>query len=193
MLVLIHPQNDWLGSWENRLRDELRQKRLPRSSRADQEKITECPSWLRERKTLLQTGADFINDVILPANIFFQPGQVLGDISLSEAAVIDGADYGRGVSKDVGEAARWYAKAAEQGQVDAQFRLGYFNEVSAAPPRFTDAAEWYRKAAEQNHAQAELLLGNLYFRGDGVTKDLGEVVGEVVEQGRRTGRRSSPM
>jgi len=34
-------------------------------------------------------------------------------------------DNGRGVAEDKSEAARWYRAAAKQGDVDAQFSLGF--------------------------------------------------------------------
>ena len=67
-------------------------------------------------------------------------------------------------------------KAAEQGDVTAQFNLGnmyarraYMGE--GAPKDFTEAAKWYRKAAEQGHAEAQRVLGRMYAEGDGVPED----------------------
>ena len=72
---------------------------------------------------------------------------------------------------------RWYQKAAEQGNVAAQFKLGRMYEVGL-DGRVTkdpaEAARWYRKAAEQGHIRAQVILGLMYEVGRGLTKDLAE-------------------
>lgn len=63
--------------------------------------------------------------------------------------------------------------AAERGDADAQFRLGYLhaNGGSGVPHDDAEAVRWYRLAAEQGHAEAQLQLGYSYFRGAGVPQD----------------------
>ena len=39
-----------------------------------------------------------------------------------------------------------------------------------------EAARWYRKAADQGYAKVQYELGTMYCSGNGVTKDLKEVV-----------------
>ena len=91
-----------------------------------------------------------------------------------------------GKTKDYDQAVKWYRKAAEMGNADAQNNLGicyangqgvtqeYENFVLAAFFGETDkeALKWYRKAAEQGHSQAQNNLGLCYYKGRGVTKDL---------------------
>jgi len=61
-------------------------------------------------------------------------------------------------------------KAAEQGNVNAQFRLGeYYDSVQVM--NFAKAAEWYGKAAEQGHARSQWQLGNCYDMGHGIPRD----------------------
>ena len=59
--------------------------------------------------------------------------------------------YGR-KGKDISykDAIEWYRKAAEQGDVDAQNKLGhcYYNG-NGVSQSYVEAAKWYRKAAEQ--------------------------------------------
>ncbi|MCY2935316.1 MAG: tetratricopeptide repeat protein, partial [Planctomycetota bacterium] len=71
--------------------------------------------------------------------------------------------------------AKWYRKAAEQGDSMAQFNLGlmYYNG-RGVPQDNTEAAKWYRKAAEQGHANAQCNLGLMYKNGQGATQDLVE-------------------
>ena len=49
-------------------------------------------------------------------------------------------DEGKGVPQDYAEAARWYRKAAEQGNKAAQHNLGLMDPA--------ETAKWYRRAAE---------------------------------------------
>ena len=84
--------------------------------------------------------------------------------------------YGRnGIAQDYAEAARWYRKAAELGNADAQCALGvmYHNGYGVAQ-NDAEAAKWYRKAAEQGHIAAQLSLGILYDDGRGVEQDYTE-------------------
>jgi len=68
------------------------------------------------------------------------------------------------------EAIEQLIKAAEAGDVNAQFNLGeYYDSVQVM--NFDKAAEWYCKAAEQGHARAQWMLGNCYDRGHGIQRD----------------------
>jgi len=75
--------------------------------------------------------------------------------------------YGRGVPKDLERAVYWYTKAAEQGQIEAQFYLGdsYYNG-KGVPRDLERAVYWYTKAAEQGHILSQRNVGNYYRRGD---------------------------
>jgi len=49
--------------------------------------------------------------------------------------------FGEGVPKDFSEAARWYRKAADQGDAKAQVDLGYlYNHGSGVPEDLGEAA-----------------------------------------------------
>lgn len=70
--------------------------------------------------------------------------------------------------------ARWgaYRKAAEQGNAEAQWRLGWiYEDGEGVPQDYAEAAVWYRKAAEQGNAEAQWRLGTVYDRGEGVPQD----------------------
>ena len=81
-------------------------------------------------------------------------------------------ENGRGVERDLTEAAVWYRKAAEQDLADAQFNLGnlYLN-ASGVPRDPIEAVRWYRRAAEQEMPHAQVNLGYSYETGSGVTQD----------------------
>ena len=68
-------------------------------------------------------------------------------------------------------------KAAEQGDADAQYRLGsmYYRGYNKDIDKDdVEAVKWYRKAAEQGLAEAQFALGYMYHSGYGVPKDDGE-------------------
>src|SRR5438093_1554982 len=63
-------------------------------------------------------------------------------------------------------------KAAEQGDVKAQFNLGVVHANGASVPKdVAQAARWYQKSADQGYAKAQSNLGTLYAQGRGVAKD----------------------
>ena len=77
------------------------------------------------------------------------------------------------VSPRASKATSVYCRAAEQGDADAQFRLGLaYEKGKGVQQDSAQAAEWYRKAAEQGHAIAQFMLGVMYGSGDGVPQDL---------------------
>ena len=58
-------------------------------------------------------------------------------------------ENGQGVKLDHAEAARWYRKAAEQLDTDAQFNPGVaFENSRGVKYDYAEAVRWYRKAAE---------------------------------------------
>lgn len=67
--------------------------------------------------------------------------------------------------QDHTRAAEWFCKAAEQGQVDAQYLLGgIYERGQGLPQNVALACEWYRKAAEQGHEGARRQLAALGAR-----------------------------
>lgn len=82
--------------------------------------------------------------------------------------------YERGyddVPKDKEKAWYWYVKAAENGNVDAQFQLGetysdyfgYGEFMAYVPKDIKKGVYWYTKAAEQGHQSAQFALGNYFW------------------------------
>jgi len=65
----------------------------------------------------------------------------------------------------------WLPLAA-QGDIDAQFALGFlYNTGQGVPQDYAQAHEWYLKAAAQGHATAQVKLGVLYAEGRSVPQD----------------------
>ena len=105
-------------------------------------------------------------------------------------------ENGIGVERNQDEALKWYEKAAEncdenaekrlyqidlaaaqRGDAEAQYRLG--EKYSCGQGVEEDdklAVKWYRKAAEQGSAEAQKELGDMYRYGFGVEEDYKEAV-----------------
>ncbi len=66
---------------------------------------------------------------------------------------------------------------AEQGDAQAQFRLGICYELGRGVPKDeAEAVKWCRKAADQGHAPAQCSLGWHYNFGRGLPQDYAEAV-----------------
>ena len=77
------------------------------------------------------------------------------------------------------QAAYWYRKSAEQGNMDAQYNLGRYYEwiwEVDGTKDYEEAIKWYTKAEEQGDKRSQARLGFCYFWGHGVKQDLKEAV-----------------
>ena len=71
-----------------------------------------------------------------------------------------------------GKSAEWYAKAAEQGNAEAQVNLGFaYEQGQGVKQDYGKAVGWYAKAAGQERVEAQFNLGRLYQQGQGVKQD----------------------
>jgi uncharacterized protein len=142
--------------------------------------------------------ANFIDELVsMPTNAvtttnkFFIENKVLAEKGDSTAEVGLGYRYftGLGVPKDFAEAAKWFLKAANQGNILADRNLGACCANGFGVPKDeTEATKWYHKAAidesketialaEQGDASAQLQVGFNYLFGQlGVPKDSAEAV-----------------
>merc|ERR1712072_921903 len=70
-------------------------------------------------------------------------------------------------------ALRWYRRAAQQANVQAELRLGDFYYFGfTAEPDYGKAAAHYRTAAELKNPQAMFNMGFLHQFGQGLPQDL---------------------
>ncbi len=84
---------------------------------------------------------------------------------------------GSGVDKSVGQATKWYQKAAELGHDEAAFALAEaFRSGQGVKKDFGTAVQWYQRAADGGSANAQYALGRLYEDGSGVPRDLDKAV-----------------
>jgi len=83
----------------------------------------------------------------------------------------------QGVEIDYTEAAKWYRKAAEQGDAVSQFFFGIcYVRGDGVKEDCVEVVKWYRKAAEQDLVVAQYNLGFCYYNGDCVAQDKAEAV-----------------
>ena len=68
-------------------------------------------------------------------------------------------------------------EAAEQGDAEAQYKLGLcYDLAKGVTEDDSKAVEWYTKAAEQGHVEAQYKLGLCYHYGDGVTQEMAKAI-----------------
>ena len=76
-------------------------------------------------------------------------------------------------SEDLVESAKWYLKAAEQGDADAQFVVGeMYLKGEGLDQNYAVALDWFLKAAGQDHEKARWHLIDLYRDGIGIEQNL---------------------
>jgi uncharacterized protein len=82
-------------------------------------------------------------------------------------------DEGKGVSRDDGQALKWYRSAADKGNAMGQYGLGVFlmDGRGGEKPDIPQATELFRKAALQGNAGAQYRLGLIYSEAIGVPED----------------------
>ena len=79
--------------------------------------------------------------------------------------------------RNIGQAAKWFREAAEQGDPAAQFNLGVLYETGqGVPQNYAEAVKWYHAAAEQGEPQAQFNLGVFYETGQVVPQNYEEAV-----------------
>ena len=75
------------------------------------------------------------------------------------------------------EAARAYRLSAEQGDAQAQHKLGnLYREGQGVLQDHAQAVYWFRKAAEQGLPKSQVNLASMYLEGHGVPRDYAEAV-----------------
>jgi TPR repeat protein len=79
--------------------------------------------------------------------------------------------------EDYATALKEFRAAADQGNAEAQTRLGALYMLGRGVAKDeAEALKWYRKAVDQGYAPAQRELGLAYQLGQGVTKDYAEAV-----------------
>jgi len=80
--------------------------------------------------------------------------------------------HGDGVPKSDQSSIHWLTLAAEQGDANAQCKLGLLYVDGKGVEENNEAAvKWFTLAAKQGYAQAQINLGFLYEYGNGIARD----------------------
>jgi len=75
-------------------------------------------------------------------------------------------------TKDNKQAAKWFEKAAEQGQIEAQYHYGYaLLKGLGVIQDYKRAFFWLEKAARNGYADAQFALGEMYQLGVSVNSN----------------------
>lgn len=83
--------------------------------------------------------------------------------------------YGEnGVSPNPAEAFKWFKKAAEAGDYEAQYYVAYmYYHGEGVAQNDAEAFKWFKKAATESEVlEAQYYVGLMYFNGEGVTQDV---------------------
>lgn len=111
--------------------------------------------------------------VEMPDNLYFaaEGGDVNAQLKLA-CLCLDGNG-----ERDYAEAFRWYQKAADLDNREAQFGIGFmYLEGLGVPCDYKDAFRWFSLAAEKGEASAQANLGWLFEKGFGVHQNDTEAV-----------------
>ena len=83
----------------------------------------------------------------------------------------------RKISKDYNEAIKYYELAADQGKINAQYKLGViYNQEKYLLKNDCKALKYFNLAANQGDSRAQYNLGLMYENGDGVKQDYKEAI-----------------
>ena len=88
------------------------------------------------------------------------------------------------------ESVKWYRQAAEQGHMEAQYKLAeIYRRGEVVNQDMSEAFKWYLKAAEQGRPEAMYEICKCYLDGNGVERDVDKAVEwyfKFAETGRGT-------
>ncbi len=111
--------------------------------------------------------------------MFFAAIKCAANLGNSSAQTNLGSMYANGllVTRDFGEALKWYKLAADKGCAGAQNNIGnmYINGHGVSQD-YGEAIKWYKLAADQGYFQAQINLFRMYVAGKGVPLDYVEAV-----------------
>lgn len=115
--------------------------------------------------------------VSLKINPFSQNNQnfyddIYSDDAAAKKYIGDIFYQGQGVEINKLAAEKWYLKAANQGDPEAQYALAKMLIIGDGIPQdIVSAIAWLNKSAEQGNPQAQNMLGDCYYKSFGVPGD----------------------
>ena len=120
-----------------------------------------------------EKAAPEIVDPIAELKALAEAGDSDAQVKMGKAYHTDEEDV-EGVKKDCSEAIRWWKKAGEQGNTEAQNLLAVAYHYGCGDSLAVDKAEsmrWYQKSALLGDAQAQLMVGFAHHSGYGAEKN----------------------
>ena len=115
----------------------------------------------------------------------------------AEAQLLLGAKYflgQEGLPQDYTKGLEWYEKSALQGDVVAQYGLGFMYMVGQYVRQdYIKARHWFEKSAQQKNPAAQIMLGIMYEKGWGVRQNFSEAkewYGKACDNGSQDGCRA---
>jgi hypothetical protein len=82
---------------------------------------------------------------------------------------------GKAHPRDYEQAMKWLRLSADQGNVEAEDRVGLMYYLGEGVPQdYLEAVRWYKAAANKGNAHAQWQLVDMYQKGIGVPQDLAE-------------------
>ena len=112
----------------------------------------------------------------------------------AEAQLSLGAQYflgQEGLPQDYQKGLEWYEKSALQGNVLAQYGLGFMYMFGQYVRQdYIKARHWFEKSAQQKNPAAQIMLGIMYEKGWGVRQNLSEAkewYGKACDNGNQKG------
>jgi len=101
---------------------------------------------------------------------YLTPGRVVKETA--RVCEVRGGEYVMYDRADPATALKIWKASAEQGDANAQFRVGQIYEMGiGTAPDYAAAASWYKKAADQGNRAAAFNLAVLHEKGQGVPRD----------------------
>lgn len=100
-------------------------------------------------------------------------------------------ELGKGVTKDLAKSITYYRRAAEKGDMYAQYNLGVsYDSGTGVPQNYREASNWFQRAANQGARFAQYNLAVMYEQGRGHTKSF-EKAAEWYEKAARQGHKQA--
>ena len=149
----LYKKADALGDWHVRCKIA----EMYYEGRGVKKDVSEAAKWWRIKDyAKLKSGAE--------------KGNVADQISLGDMYIKETEYTSEAKSSCIGsvfkEARKWYRRAAEKGNPEAQFKLAQNTRWSSIGPDEKESLIWLEKAAEQGHTDAQIHLAGRYWRGE---------------------------
>lgn len=129
------------------------------------------------KRLIIQTGLFFLVFFLLTLSANAEiPADLMSSAEKGDAnaqySVARSYELGKRVKSDRKKSLKWYSKSADQGHLEASYRLGliYYKGIGGYKTDFEKAFKYLSQAAKGNHKRSQTHLAKMYENGDGVDK-----------------------